>query len=57
MAPGRSLWQQGAVYNYRKAYWKLLTQTVRQHRHHLSKALTLAIVGHHFFELTSTGGK
>ena len=56
MAPGRSLLRQGVVYNYRKAYWKFLAQSVRQHRHHFSKAITLAIMGHHFFELTSTGG-
>jgi len=57
MALGRSLWRQGFVYNYRKEYWKFLAQTVRRHRHHFSKAVTLAIMGHHFFELTSAGEK
>jgi len=57
VALGRSLWRQGFVYNYRKEYWKFLAQTVRRHRHHFSKAVTLAIMGHHFFELTSTEGK
>ena len=56
MALGRSLWRQGLVCNYRKEYWKFLAQTVRRHRHHFSKAITLAIMGHHFFELTSTEG-
>jgi hypothetical protein len=52
MALARSLWRQGIVHNYRKEYWKFLAQTVRRHRHHFSKAITLAIMGHHFFELT-----
>jgi radical SAM superfamily enzyme YgiQ (UPF0313 family) len=56
MALGRSLWRQGLVCNYRKEYWKFLAQTVRRHRHHFSKAITLAIMGHHFFELISTEG-
>jgi radical SAM superfamily enzyme YgiQ (UPF0313 family) len=49
----RSLWRQGLLYDYRKEYWKFLAQTIRRHRHHFSKAMTLAIMGHHFFELTS----
>jgi hypothetical protein len=56
MALGRSLWRQGLVCNYRKEYWKFLAQTVRRHRHHFSKAITLAIMGHHFFELISAEG-
>jgi hypothetical protein len=57
MALGRSLWRQGFVHNYRKEYWKFLAQTVRRHRHHFSKAITLAIMGHHFFELTEAEEK
>jgi radical SAM superfamily enzyme YgiQ (UPF0313 family) len=57
MALGRSLWRQGFVHNYRKEYWKFLAQTLRRHRHHFSKAITLAIMGHHFFELTAAGEK
>lgn len=53
MALGRSLWKQGFLSNYRTEYWKFLAQSLRQHRHHFSKAITLAIMGHHFFELTS----
>jgi len=54
MAVARSLWKQGLRSDYRKEYWKFLAQTVRRHRQHLDKALTLAIMGHHFFELTGT---
>jgi len=57
VALARSLWRQGFVHNYRKEYWKFLAQTVRRHRHHFSKAITLAIMGHHFFELTEAGEK
>jgi radical SAM superfamily enzyme YgiQ (UPF0313 family) len=49
----RSLWRQGLLSNYRQEYWKFLVQSLRCHRHHFSKAITLAIMGHHFFELTS----
>ena len=53
MALGRSLWRQGLLSNYRGEYWKFIAQSVRQHRHHFSKAITLAIMGHHFFALTA----
>ena len=53
MAVARSLWRQGLRSNYRKEYWKFMAQTLHRHRHHLDKALTLAIMGHHFFELTA----
>ena len=49
----RSLWRQGLLSNYRQEYWKFLVQSLRCHRRHFSKAITLAIMGHHFFELTS----
>jgi radical SAM superfamily enzyme YgiQ (UPF0313 family) len=52
MAVARSLWRQGLRSNYRWEYWKFIVQAARRHRHHLDKALTLAIMGHHFFELT-----
>jgi radical SAM superfamily enzyme YgiQ (UPF0313 family) len=54
MAVVRSLWRQGLRSNYRKEYWKFLAQTLQRHRQHLDKAITLAIMGHHFFELTAT---
>jgi radical SAM superfamily enzyme YgiQ (UPF0313 family) len=53
MALARSLWRQGLLSDYRREYWKFLVQSVRLHRRHFSKAITLAIMGHHFFELTA----
>ncbi len=53
MAVARSLWRQGLLSNYRKEYWKFLAETLLRHRQHLDKAITLAIMGHHFFELTA----
>jgi radical SAM superfamily enzyme YgiQ (UPF0313 family) len=53
LAVARSLWKQGLFSNYRKEYWKFLGQSLRRHRQHFDKAMTLAIMGHHFFELTS----
>jgi len=53
MAVVRSLWRQGLRSNYRLEYWKFIAQAVHRHRQHLDKAITLAIMGHHFFELTS----
>ena len=53
LALGRSLFRQGLLSNYRQEYWKFLVQSLRRHRRHFSKAITLAIMGHHFFELTS----
>ena len=54
VAVARSLWRQGLRSDYRKEYWKFLAQAMRRHRQHLDKAITLAIMGHHFFELTGT---
>jgi radical SAM superfamily enzyme YgiQ (UPF0313 family) len=51
MAVARSLWRQGLLSNYRKDYWKFIAETLCHHRQHLDKAITLAIMGHHFFEL------
>jgi len=53
LALGRSLWRQGLLSNYRQEYWKYLALSVRRHRRHFSKAVTLAIMGHHFFALTA----
>lgn len=54
MAVARSLWRQGFLSDYRKEYWKFIVQAARRHRQQLDKAITLAIMGHHFFELTET---
>ena len=56
MAVARSLWRQGLRSDYKKEYWKFIAQAARRHRQHLDKAITLAIMGHHFFELTWAGG-
>ena len=53
MAVARSLWKQGLLSDYKKEYWKFLAQTMHRHRQHLDKAITLAIMGHHFFELVA----
>lgn len=53
MALGHSLWRQGLLSNYRQEYWKFFLGSLNHHRHHFSKAITLAIMGHHFFELTN----
>jgi len=49
----RSLWRQGFLSNYRWEYWKFIAQSLREHRHHFSKAMTLAIMGHHFIQLAN----
>ena len=51
MAVARSLWRQGLRSNYRKEYWKFIAQAVARHRPHFHQAMTLAIMGHHFFQL------
>ncbi len=53
MAVVRSLWRQGLRSNYRMEYWKFIAQALHRHRNHFDKAMTLAIMGHHFFELTA----
>jgi radical SAM superfamily enzyme YgiQ (UPF0313 family) len=53
LAVARSLWRQGMRSDYRKEYWKFMFHALRRHRRHLDKALALAIMGHHFFELTA----
>ena len=52
MAVFRSFYRQGLFSNYRREYWKFIAETARRHREHFDKAMTLAIMGHHFFELT-----
>jgi radical SAM superfamily enzyme YgiQ (UPF0313 family) len=53
MAVARSLWRQGFLADYRMEYWKFIGQAMRRHRQHLHQAFTLAIMGHHFFELVN----
>lgn len=53
MAVARSFLRQGVFSNYKKEYWKFIVQAASRHRQHLDKAMTLAIMGHHFFKLTA----
>ncbi len=53
LAAIRSVWRQGLRSNYRKEYWKFILQTAQRHRQQLDKAFSLAIMGHHFFELSA----
>lgn len=48
----RSFVRQGIVAPYRGAYWRFLGDTLLHARRHLGLAVTLAIMGHHFFVLT-----
>jgi radical SAM superfamily enzyme YgiQ (UPF0313 family) len=48
----RSFIRQGIFARYRKTYWKFLGSTLFRSRRHLGLAVTLAIMGHHFFTLT-----
>jgi radical SAM superfamily enzyme YgiQ (UPF0313 family) len=48
----RSFIRQGIFARYRKTYWKFLGSTLFRTRRHLGLAVTLAIMGHHFFTLT-----
>lgn len=48
----RSFVRQGIFARYRKTYWKFLGSTLLRTRRHLGLAVTLAIMGHHFFTLT-----
>jgi radical SAM superfamily enzyme YgiQ (UPF0313 family) len=52
LAIGRSFVRQGIVARYRVAYWRFLGKTVLRTPRHLGLAVTLAIMGHHFFILS-----
>ena len=51
VAAVRSLWKQGLQSNYRREYWKYLLRAARQRRQRWGMVFSLAIIGHHFFEL------
>ena len=53
MVLGRSLWRQGLRSNYRTDYWRFVVESLRLHRQHFGMAIGLAVMGHHFFELTA----
>lgn len=48
----RSFVRQGIFARYRVAYWRFLGKTFLRTPGHLGLAVTLAIMGHHFFTLT-----
>ncbi len=48
----RSFILQGIFARYRKVYWKFIGSALFRFRRHLGVAVTLAIMGHHFFQLT-----
>jgi len=48
----RSLVRQGVLARYRKQYWAFLRRALFMGRKRLGLAVTLAIMGHHFFEVT-----
>src|SRR3990170_375162 len=48
----RSFIRQGIFARYRVAYWRFLGKTFLRAPRHLGLAVTLAIMGHHFFTLT-----
>jgi radical SAM superfamily enzyme YgiQ (UPF0313 family) len=48
----RSFIRQGIFARYRVAYWRFLGKTFLRAPGHLGQAVTLAIMGHHFFILT-----
>jgi radical SAM superfamily enzyme YgiQ (UPF0313 family) len=52
LAVCRSLVRQGIFAKYRAAYWRFLGGALLHTRRHIGVAVTLAIMGHHFFVLT-----
>jgi radical SAM superfamily enzyme YgiQ (UPF0313 family) len=48
----RSFVRQGVFARYRVAYWRFLGKTIFRTPRHIGLAVTLAIMGHHFFTLT-----
>lgn len=52
----RSFIRQGIFSRYRKLYWKFLGSALFRPPRHLGLAVTLAIMGHHFFLLTEQLG-
>jgi radical SAM superfamily enzyme YgiQ (UPF0313 family) len=52
VALGRSILKQGVLGESRAKYWKLLLEAATRHRYSFGTAITLAIMGHHFWTLT-----
>ncbi len=52
IALGRSILKQGVLGEARTSYWRFLLEAATRHRHSFGTAITLAIMGHHFWTLT-----
>ena len=48
----RSVLHQGVLGDFRLSYWKFLLDAATRYRHAFDRAMTLAIMGHHFHTLT-----
>jgi Domain of unknown function (DUF4070) len=48
----RSVVKQGMLGNARASYWKFLIHAATRYRHAFGTAVTLAIMGHHFYTVT-----
>ncbi len=48
----RSIIQQGVLGKARASYWKFLFAVATRYRYAFDRAITLAIMGHHFQTLT-----
>jgi radical SAM superfamily enzyme YgiQ (UPF0313 family) len=48
----RSLWLMGVVHSGRRAYWSFLTRTLLRHPNRIGVAVTLAIMGFHFRQVS-----
>jgi radical SAM superfamily enzyme YgiQ (UPF0313 family) len=52
LALGRSMLRQGLLGDSRWSYWKFFIAAATRYRHAFDRAITLAIMGHHFHTLT-----
>jgi radical SAM superfamily enzyme YgiQ (UPF0313 family) len=51
-ALARSIVKQGVLGDFRWSYWKFFLQAATRYRHAFDRAITFAIMGHHFHTLT-----
>ncbi|MBI4460886.1 MAG: B12-binding domain-containing radical SAM protein [Acidobacteria bacterium] len=51
-ALARSIVKQGLLGEFRLSYWKFFLEAATRYRHAFDRAITLAIMGHHFHTLT-----
>ena len=48
----RSIWRQGLVGGYRKAYWQFFAQVLRHTPRRIARAVALAVAGEHMIGYT-----